>query len=404
MASNIIVGLDVGTTKVCSVVAETNGKGTQIRGVGTTASVGLRKGMIINIDSTVESIRQAVRKGESYSGTKIKSVTVGISGSHIKGFYSSGIAGVRGKDVQAADIERAVDSARAVYIPLDREVLHVIPTEFVLDEQEGITDPIGMTGVRLEAKVHIITGAISPIQNLIKCCQKAGLHITDIVLEPLASACATLTSDEKEYGVVLIDIGGGTTDIALFKDGKLRHISVLGIGGSHLTNDIAIGFRIHMQEAERLKKKYGSAFEDIFQGGTEEIKIRQTGEQERIIPRKYLVEITHPRCIEMFEMIREEIESCFGYELATCGVVLTGGCSLLNGMEKLAEAVLGLPVRIGSPSHVKGQASFAQNPVYSCGVGLMTCAAESDSNRIFLPEVFSDVFGIMKDWVKGVFR
>lgn len=404
MGSQIVVGLDVGTTKVCAIAAEINGKGMRILGMGNSGSNGMRKGLVINIDATVEAIKQAVGECEKFSGTKIRSVIVGVSGSHIQGFNSSGLIGVRKREVSFSDVDNAIDSARTVHIPLDREILHVIPIEFVLDEHEGIADPIGMSGVRLEARVHIVTGAVSPIQNLIKCCEKSGLTVSDVVLEPLASANATLTQEEKEFGVVLVDIGGGTTDIALFKDGCLRHVSVLGIGGAHLTNDIAIGLRISMYEAERLKKGYGAAVTGIITDDSEEIQIKHTGDKERAIPRKYLAEILQPRCDEMLEMIKDAVKESYGYELATCGVVLTGGCALLAGLDKMAEAVLGLPVRIGTPSNVTGLNARTANPMYATGVGLISFNKTSMSNRIFLPEVFSGVFGMMKDWMRGVIK
>jgi cell division protein FtsA len=404
MGSQIVVGLDVGTTKVCAIAAEINGKGMRLLGMGNSDSTGIRKGLIINIDATVGAIKQAIAECEKFSGTKIRSVIVGVSGNHIQGFNSSGLVGVRKREVSFSDVDNAIDSAKTVHIPLDREILHVIPIEFVLDEHEGIADPIGMSGVRLEARVHIVTGAVSPVQNLIKCCEKSGLAVSDVVLEPLASANATLTQEEKEFGVVLVDIGGGTTDIALFKDGCLRHVSVLGIGGAHLTNDIAIGLRISMYEAERLKKSYGAAVTGIIADDSEEIQIKHTGDKERVIPRKYLAEILQPRCDEMLEIIKGAIKESYGYELATCGVVLTGGCALLEGLDKMAEAVLGLPVRIGTPSSVTGMNARMANPMYATGVGLISFNKTSMSNRIFLPEVFSGVFGIMKDWVKGVIQ
>ncbi len=404
MGSQIVVGLDVGTTKVCAIAAETNGKGLRILGIGSASSTGLRKGLIINIDATVDAIKKAVKECETYSGTKIRSVIAGVSGSHIEGFHSAGLVGVRKKEVSFTDVDHAIDSAKTVHIPLDREILHVIPTEFVLDEQEGIADPIGMSGVRLEARVHIITGAVSPIQNLVKCCEKSGLAVTDVVLEPLASANATLTPEEKEFGAVLVDIGGGTTDIALFKDGFLRQVSVLGIGGAHLTNDIAIGLRISMHEAERLKKSFGAAVIGIIGDEPEEIKIKHMGDKERSIPKKYLAEILQPRCEEMLTMIKEAIKACYGYELATCGIVLTGGCALLDGMDNMAEAVLGMPVRIGVPSKVSGLNDKMANPMYATGVGLITFNKTSMSNRILLPDVVSGVFGMMKGWMKGVLQ
>ena len=387
---NIRVGLDVGTTKVCALAAELTPKGAGILGLGMSPSTGLKKGMVTNIDSTVESIRKAVREAEASSGVKIRSVSVGISGCHIKGLDSSGAVGIRGKEVTRGDVARAIESAKAVYIPLDREVLHVVPSEFTLDGQEGITDPVGMSGVRLEAKVHIITGSVSSIQNLLKCCEKAGLGVADVVFEPLASAQAALTGDEKEFGVVLVDIGGGTTDLALFRDGTLRQAAVLGIGGNHLTNDMAVGFRISLPEAEKLKKASGAAYSGI--AGPDEVSIPQAGGQMRTLPGNYIAEILQPRCEEMLELIKEEVRKCKGYEIAACGVVLTGGSSLLRGFDRMAESVLGLPVRIGSPAGVRGLKNMTEGPLYSTAVGLVTyhavLAAEAALSQAAVPGIF----------------
>ncbi len=399
---NIMVGLDVGTTKVCTVVAEVSGGRAEILGLGVSPSSGLRKGIVINIDATVDSIKKAVREAEASAGVRIKSVSVGISGAHIKGFDSSGAVGLRGSEVSAADVERSIDSAKAVYVPLDREVLHVVPAEFVLDGQDGITDPIGMSGVRLEARVHIITGAASPMQNLMKCCEKAGLEVTDVVFEPLASAHAVLTREERESGVVLVDLGGGTTDIALFRDGSLRYASVIGVGGNHFTNDIAVGLRITMSEAEKLKKTSGAAYEHIV-GISEEIQIAQAGGQVRTLPRKYLAEILQPRCEEMLELIKEEIKKCSGYGTALCGLVMTGGASQLTGLDKIAESVLGLPVRHGAPIHLIAS-KHAAGPVFSTGVGLVTYGCETDAANSVSTDLVAGIFGKVTDWFKDKFK
>ncbi len=399
---NIMVGLDVGTTKVCAVVADVSGMRAEILGLGISPSSGLRKGIVINIDATVESIKKAVREAEAASGVKIKSVSVGISGAHIKGFDSAGAVGLRGSEVSAKDVERSIDSAKAVYIPLDREVLHVVPVEFVLDGQDGITDPIGMSGVRLEARVHIITGAASPMQNLMKCCEKAGLEVSDVIFEPLASAHAVLTMEEKESGVILVDLGGGTTDLALFREGSLRYASVIGVGGNHLTNDIAVGLRITMNEAEKLKKTSGAAYEQII-GSAEEIQIAQAGDQVRTLPRKYMAEILQPRCEEMLELIKEEINKCSGYGTALCGLVMTGGTSQLTGFDKIAESVLGLPVRKGSPIRLRGL-KRADSPAYSTGVGLVTYGWDPDAPDPVSAGVSAGVVGKVACWLKDRFR
>lgn len=370
MPGRIVAGLDMGTAKICAVIAERTGRGMHVIGAGASPATGIRKGMIVNIDETVRSIREAMRSAESASGTRIKSVFAGISGGHIRGFYSSGAIGVRGREVTKKDITRAIDSAKTVYIPLDREVLHVIPTEFVLDGQDGISNPEGMSGVRLEARVHILTGAVSAIQNLVTCCERAGLEVEELVIKAIASAGAVLKREEKEYGVLLVDIGGGTTDIGFFRENSLRHLSVLGVGGAHLTSDIAIGLRIGIHEAEKLKLVSGAAYGGIIREA-EEISVHLAEGQVRTLPRKYLVDIIQPRCEEMLEMIKQEIQACSGYELAPCGVVLAGGLSLLRGFDKLAETVLGLPVRIGSPTRLTGMKQTEMTPAYATGTGLV---------------------------------
>ncbi len=404
---NIIVGLDVGTTKICALVGEVMDNKIDILAIGSAPSTGLRKGVVINIESTVDSIKRAVKEAETISGVEIRSVYVGIAGGHIKGFESYGAVGIKGKEVRLQDVERVIDSASVVYVPLDREVLHVIPIEFILDGQDGIKDPVGMSGVRLEVKVHIITGAVSSVQNLLKCCERAGLDVIDIVLEPIASAEAVLTEDEKDLGVALVDIGGGTTDIAIYRDGSLRHTAVLALGGNHFTNDIAIGLRIPVQEAERIKKKYGYAITGMADG-TEEMDVAGADKQVRKIPRKYIAEIIQPRCEELTELIKREIENISVQELGLSGVVMTGGASLLEGLDRVAEAGLGLPVRIGMPegiktSHVSPMQNAVSNPMYSTGIGLILHGSANGTERVFYGDMFNGIFDRMKEWVKNLF-
>jgi cell division protein FtsA len=399
---NIVVGLDVGTTKICAVVAELVNGELEILGVGTSPTTGLRKGVVVDIESTVESIKNAIETAGSLTGVQINAVNIGIAGGHIKGFNSYGAVGIKGKEVAYTDIDRVVDSAKAVYVPLDREVLHVLPTGYILDGQNGIKDPVGMMGVRLEANVYIVTGAVTSVQNLLKCCEKVGLEVADIVFEPLASAEAILTDEEKELGVAVVDIGGGTTDIILYKDGWLRNTSVLAIGGNHFTNDIAVGLRVTVSEAERIKKSHGIATTSLANDSAE-IQIIQAG-NERNILRKYLSEIIQPRSEELLDLIKTELMSCSGYDIASTGLVLTGGGSLLEGFDKMAESVLGLPVRIGTPGYVTGGKDMINNPMYATGVGLVLYGIESGSKRGLYPDVFTGVFGKMKDWVKGIFR
>ncbi|MDA8105402.1 MAG: cell division protein FtsA [Nitrospiraceae bacterium] len=400
---NIVVGLDVGTTKVCAVVADLRDSGPDILGLGMSPSTGLRKGIVINIDETVGSIEKAVREAGSSAGVRIKSVSVGISGGHIKGFDSSGAVGIRGKEVSPSDVRRAIDSAKAAYIPLDRELLHAVPAEFTLDGQDGITNPVGMSGVRLEAGVHIVTAAVSPMQNLLKCCGKAGLEVAEVVFSPLASSYAVLTQEEKSAGTVLIDMGGGSTGIAFFKGGSLRYASVVAVGGNHFTNDLAVGLHVTMNEAEKLKREAGAAYESIVPS-SEEIQITQVGGQRRTLPRKYLAEILQPRCEEMLDLLKEEIRKCGGYRNAICGVVITGGASLLTGFGEMAEVLLGLPVRTGAPREIKGFAVAFEGPAYSAGVGLATYGQEPESGKAAQTDAMHGVFSRVTDLVRDIFR
>jgi cell division protein FtsA len=398
---DIIVGLDVGTTKICAVVGEVGNGGLQFRGVSTSNSIGLRKGMIVDAEATVASIKSAVHAAEISTGVEIKAVYAGISGGHIKGAHSYGAAGVRGKEVSAVDIERVIDSAKAVYVPLDREVLHVIPAGYTLDGQNSIRNPIGMIGGRLEANVYILTGAATSLQNLLSCCEKSGIEVIDIIFEPLASAEAILTNDEKELGVAIVDVGGGTTDIILYKDGWLRHSSVISVGGNHFTNDIAIGLKVSVTEAERMKKGFGTALSDMT-GDAEEIEVKQEGRERKIL-RRQITEILQPRTEELMDLIKRELQACRGYDIASTGVVLTGGGSLLKGFDTVAEGVLGLPVRIGFPRQIKGCREIAENPMFATGAGLVFYGYHSNMDREFCPDMATGVLGKMKDWVKGIF-
>jgi len=400
-SGNIIIGLDVGTVKVCAVVGEEVDGEIEILGVGTSPSTGLKKGLIINIEPTVESIKKAVKEAESSTGVQIHEVYVGITGSHIKGLNSHGAVGIIGSEVTPLDVERVIESAKAVYVPLDRELLHVIPTGYILDGHNGIKDPVGMAGVRLEAKVHIVMGAVSALQNLLKCCEMAGLEVIEVVFEPLASTEAILTEDEKELGVALVDIGG-TTDIVIYKDRLLQHLSILPIGGNHFTNDIAIGLRTPLAKAEMLKKDFGCAIANMVRDD-DLIDVTQAG-KERKIPRRYLSEILQPRAEELLNLIKDELLSCSGYDIVSSGVVLTGGGSLLDGLDRLAEAVLGLPVRIGSPDGIKGCRGNINNPMYATGVGLVLYGLGKESGENFSEGNLTGIFARMKGWFAGMFK
>lgn len=399
---NIIVGLDIGTTKICVVVGEVVNRELEFRGVSMSPSTGLRKGVVVDIEATVDSIKNALQKVEETTGVEIHAVNIGISGGHIKGFNSYGAVGVRGREVTHVDIARAIDSAKAVYVPLDREVLHVIPTGYILDGQNGIRDPIGMAGVRLEAHVYIITGAVTSVQNLLKCCRRAGVEVINVIFEPLASAEAILTEDERELGVAVVDIGGGTTDIGIYKDGWLRHSSVLAVGGNHFTNDVAVGLRVSVTEAERIKRTFGSA-RITMDDDLEEIDIVQAG-QSRTILRRHLTEIIQPRTEELLGLVQKELLACGGYDIAATGVVLTGGGSLLQGIERMAEASLALPVRIGLPIGIAGCHEVSGNPMYATGAGLVLYGFQADSGNGAYSDSLTGVFGKMRDWVTGIFR
>lgn len=413
MKSNaeVIVGLDIGTTKICAVVGEVDRDGLRILGYGTHPSSGLRKGVVINIEATVNSIRKAVEEAELMSDRQIKSVYAGIAGGHVQGFNSHGVIALKDKEVSPADVKRVIDAARAVAIPLDREVLHIIPQEYIIDDQDGIRDPLGMSGVRFEAKVHIVTGAISSAQNIIKCCNRAGLEVDDIILEPLASAEAVLTDDEKELGVALVDMGGGTTDIAVVAGGAVRHTSVLTLGGNHVTNDIATGLRTPASEAEKIKRKYACAVTSLV-GKDETIDVPGVGGRKpRTMSRRILSEIVEPRVEEIFSLVRQDIMERGMEDLVVSGVVLSGGSSLLSGSEEVAEHVFGLPVRIGKPRQVDGLTDTLKDPAYATGVGLVLYAArtmdrkkdlgrnlnESDTN------LFAKITRKMKGWFKDFF-
>ncbi len=353
------------------MVAEIDENGVDIVGIGTAPSRGLRKGVVVNIDATVESIRKAVEEAELMAGCEIHSVYTGIAGAHVKGFNSHGVVAVKDTEVSGGDVERVLDAASAVAMPMDREVLHVLPQEFVVDDQDGIKQPIGMAGVRLEAKVHIVTASVTSAQNVVKCCDRSGLHVSDIVLEPLAAAEAVLTPEERELGVALVDIGGGTTDIMVFHDGAVKHTAVLPIGGNHLTNDIATGLRTPFAEAEKIKQRYGCALSNMV-ARAETIEVPSVGGRApRVLSRQILAEIIEPRVEEIFALVAREVTRS-GYEdILASGVVVTGGSTVLEGMTELAEQVFGLPVRLGVPLSVGGLVDVVSSPMYATGVGLV---------------------------------
>ena len=367
----LVVGLDVGTYKVGVVVAEVARDGVEITGIGTHPSTGLKKGTVVNIDATVEAIRKAVDEAELMAGCEIRSVLAGSAGSHIKGFNSHGVVAVKSREVAPADVDRVLEAARAVALPTDREVLHVLPQEFAVDDQDGIKEPIGMTGVRLEARVHIVTGAISSGQNLVKCCNRAGLHVQDVLGSPLAAAEAVLTPEERELGVALIEIGAGTTSTVVWHANAIRHTAVLPVGGGHVTNDLAAALRTPFAEAERLKQRSGSALGETASGDPF-VEVPGVGGRagHRLAPRD-LAQVIEPRAEEILALVRGELSRAGCAGLLTSGVVLTGGGAVLAGMTGLAERVFRTPVRLGMPLHLHGLVDVVASPMYASAVGLV---------------------------------
>jgi len=402
---NIIVGLDVGTTKICAVVGEVEGNKINIIGIGTHPSIGLRKGVVVNIESTVESIQKAIEEAELMAGCEISSVYAGIAGGHITGFNSRGIVAIKGPEVTKNDVERVIDAARAVAIPMDREVIHVIPQEFIIDDQGGIQNPVGMSGVRLEAKIHIVTGAVTSAHNIVKCANRSGLDVCDIVLEPLASGEAVLTNEEKDLGTALLDLGGGTSDLAIFLGKNIKHTFVLSLGGNNLTNDISIGLRASRAEAEKIKIKYGTCVaQNISNEETIEVP-GMGGRKPRKLPRQILGEILEPRIEEIFTLIKREIFRAGMDNVITSGLVLTGGSSLLHGITDIAESIFDVPSRLGTPRGISGLIDVVNNPMYATGVGLVLYGAKNQPEKKFRirdSNIFHRVMTRMKRWFKDV--
>jgi cell division protein FtsA len=407
---NLVVGLDIGTTKVCAIVAEMNGGGVvDIIGLGHSPSRGLRKGVVVNIEATVDSIRRAVEDAELMAGVEFHSAFVGIAGGHIKGINSRGVIAISGKhrEVTQPDIDRVIDAAKAVALPVDREVIHILPQEFMVDDQGGIREPLGMCGTRLEAEVHIVTGAVASAQNIIKCANKAGLEVQDIVLQQLASSEATLTPEEKELGCILVDVGGGTTDVALFVEGSIYHTSVLAVGGDMLTNDIAIGLRTPHPEGESLKRKHGCALANMVRPD-EKVEVPSVGgRRPRLLARQALCEIIQPRLEELFMLVEREVRRSGYAGRVNGGVVVTGGSSIMEGVPELAEQIFDMPVRRGIPRGVGGLTDVISNPMYATGVGLSLYGAAHRDRRKFRQvtdrNIFDKVVARMKEWFGEIF-
>src|SRR3954470_9676792 len=373
--SEIVVGLDLGTTKVSAVVGEVDADGITILGVGNVPCRGLRKGVVSNIDWTVRAIEEAIEAAQTMAGVEIRTVYAGVAGSHIRSQTSDGVAAIAGGEVTRTDVDRVLEGARAIPVDADRQILHVLPREFVVDNQDGIRDPVGMSGVRLGAKVNLITAATSCVQNVVRCAERCGLTVADVVLEPLASAEAVLSEDEKEIGVAVIDIGGGTTDLLIYVDGGIAHASVIPVGGNNITADISAGLRTPMGEAERIKRNFGCALGRMV-GEEEEIEVPGVGgHAPRRAQRRVLSDIIEPRAEEIFAVLRKRIEDTGLLEQLSAGVVLTGGAVLLDGMTEFAEEILGLPVRLGVPVGVRGITQLVAGPQYATGVGLVQYGA-----------------------------
>jgi len=371
-----IIGLDIGTTKICAVVARVEAGLAEIVGMGTAGSSGLKKGIVVDIDVTTEAVRTAVAEAEVSSGIEIRAAYVGVAGGHIECLKSYGATGIKGAEVTRGDIERVMDSASALYVPLDREVLHVLPTDFVIDGQGGIVRPLGMSGARLEANVSVITASQSAVENIAKCCRKAGVEVVDMVFEPVASSRAVAEEDELEAGVAVIDIGGGTADVAVYKEGGLVHAAVLPVGGNHITNDIAIGLRVSQREAERVKREYGFAVGEM--DPAELVDVKLMNDDCRQVPRYYLKEIIRPRCEETLRILRREVHGSADLSGPSC-VILTGGTALTPGIDRVAEAIFGLPVRVGMP-HCAPNMDVLRSPVFSTGVGLVQYGQDAERN------------------------
>ena len=401
----MIVGLDIGTSKVVAIVGEIDLENNlNIIGIGSNRSRGMKKGVVVNIESTVHSIQRAVEEAELMAGCQIHSVFTGIAGSHVRSLNSHGIVAIRDNEVTSADLDRVIDAAKAVAIPADQKILHILPQEFIIDSQEGIREPIGMSGVRLEAKVHMVTGSVSAAQNIIKCVRRCGLETDDIILEQLASSYSVLTEDEKELGVCLVDIGGGTTDIAIFTEGAIRHTAVIPIAGDQVTNDIAVALRTPTQYAEDLKIKYACALRQLT-NLEDTIEVPSVGDRlPRRLSRQTLAEVVEPRYEELFTLIQAELRRSGFEDLIAAGIVLTGGSSKMEGLIDLAEEVFHMPVRLGVPQHVKGLADVVKNPIHATGVGLLLYGKQQYIDRSLAVQTRSNMEGVwsrMRNWFSG---
>ncbi len=403
----LIVGLDIGTSKVVAIVGEiTPDDEVEVIGIGSSRSRGLKKGVVVNIESTVQSIQRSIEEAELMAGCEIHSVYTGIAGSHIRSLNSHGIVAIRDNEVSVSDVDRVIDAAKAVAIPADQKILHILPQEFIIDNQEGVKEPIGMSGVRLEAKVHMVTGAVSAAQNIIKCVRRCGLEVDDIILEQLASSYSVLTDDEKDLGVCMVDIGGGTTDIAVFTEGAIHHTAVIPIAGDQVTNDIAVALRTPTQHAEDIKVQYACALTQLA-NAEESIEVPSVGDRpSRRLARQTLAEVVEPRYEELFTLVQAELRRSGFEDLIAAGSVLTGGSSKMEGAIDLAEEIFHMPVRVGLPQYVSGLADVVKNPSYATGVGLLLFGRKHAQDSIPHYRMDTGMQGVlerMKSWFQGNF-
>lgn len=404
---HLLVALDIGTSKIVTLVAEITAEDTlNLIGMGNHPSRGLKKGVVVNIDSTVNAIQRSLEEAELMADAKIRDVITGIAGSHIKSFNSHGMVAIKDKEVSQYDIDRVIETARAVNIPMEQQVLHILEQEFIIDGQGGVRQPLGMSGMRLEVKVHIVTGAVSAAQNIMKCVRRCGLEVRDLMLQPLASADAVLLEDERDLGVCLVDIGGGTTDIAVFTDGAIKHTSVIPIAGDQITNDIAMALRTPTKDAEELKITHGVALRQLA-SSTEMIEVPGVGDRgPRELSRQTLAEVIEPRVEELYSLIQRELRSSGLEELLSSGIVITGGSSLMKGMVELGEEVFHMPVRVGAPTYAGALSEVVRNPRYSTGIGLLMAGLDQvkrDRHARIQGAGFKEIFEKMKSWFKGNF-
>jgi cell division protein FtsA len=404
---NLIVGLDIGTSKIVAIVAELQPEGTvKVIGLGQHISRGLKKGVVINIESTMQSIQRALEEAELMADCKINNVYTGIAGSHIKSLNSHGMVKIKDAEVSQMDVDRVIETARAIALPADQQILHILTQEFIIDGQEDVREPLGMSGMKLEVKVHIVTGAVAAAQNIVKCIKRCGIEVSDLILQPLASSLAVLTEDEKELGVCLVDIGGGTTDIAVFKQGAIRHTAVVAIAGDQMTNDIAVAFRTPTQSSEDIKVKYGCALRQLADS-REVVEVPGVdGREPRQLSVQTLAEVLEPRVVELYEMVLNELRRSGMEEMIASGIVITGGSAMMRGMVELGEEIFHMPVRMGLPRYVGGLSEVVSNPRYATGVGLVLMGKQQ-LERHLTGQMESSSFGRimdkMKSWFQGNF-